>query len=313
MEAFFAGMSIAVVVNIVIFPTSARSTVFAQFQKYNDSLRSVIILQRDYLRSMEEVQGTGSPKEDLKEKEIKTRDAASKLTTGITGLTALHGKLASELTFAKREVAFGKLDAKDVDRMFNLHRQVFLPLLGLGSVVDIFERLIDKQKREEAQDDSDASSTEPPKLVVPTRSTTGMSGWSKLMQSLHDPFSFMCDAINDGLTHASYTLELSKKPKVGRSKPEAKDVEKDAVSPQPGDSNFGEFLENKIKEFSESRQRALHTWCTLKGMEIPSQDIQENASLLSEQFRNVTSVEHNRQQLYLVLYVSVLLCLSGYH
>ena len=304
MEAFFAGMGIALVVNLVIFPSSSRSGVFLQFQAYNEGLRGLVRKQRDYLQSMEPDFDQGSPNIEAQRDvhEAKVKQAATSLTAAVTGITALHGKLHSELVFAKREVAYGKLDAKDIDKMFNCFRQVFLPLLGLGSVVDIFERLIERHnENHEIRTESLGDNTQG--FTRPARTTTGMSGWSDVMETLHDPFSFLCDAIIDGLTHASYALELSKRPRTNSSKMGDEDLEKSTV-PEPGDGEYGAHLESKIAQFSQTRKLALQTWCTQKGLEVPLGDIHGSSPQLFDQFKTITSNERNRQQLYLILYVS---------
>ena len=63
----------------------------------------------------------------------------------MTALGELHGKLQADLVFAKREVAWGHLDAKDMNQLMLSLRQVLRPFIGLTSVVDIFERLVDQK------------------------------------------------------------------------------------------------------------------------------------------------------------------------
>jgi len=45
------------------------------------------------------------------------------------------------MPFGKRENSLGKLDAKDLDEIFTLFRNILIPLIGMSTITDIFERM----------------------------------------------------------------------------------------------------------------------------------------------------------------------------
>ena len=79
-----------------------------------------------------------------------------------------------------------------------------------------------------------------------------------------DQFKTLNAAMQGGLTHISYVLELAKKPRNP-----AEDVEKAGASPSPGSEGFGAFLEEELHKFFKHREEALQTWCERKGIKLP--------------------------------------------
>jgi hypothetical protein len=151
-----------------------------------------------------------------KKKDKKTHPAqtpqAKALKDGIAGLRALHGKLYGDLPFAKRETAWGKLDAKDIDEMYALLRNIFIPFVGLSTITDIFERIAERRgwikttgshhDQSEAWEECDVSAKNEEKRV-----------WNEMMKTLHEPFSVAVAAMDEGLEHIGLVLEFNKPPK----------------------------------------------------------------------------------------------------
>jgi hypothetical protein len=122
--------------------------------------------------------GKGHPAENLQAKTLKETLAA---------LNAMHGKLHGDMSFAKREVAWGKLDAKDMDEIFALFRGVLIPLIGISTITDIFERIAErrgwidspesKHDKAEAWEHCGHEDKEREKKT-----------WNEIMKTLHEPF-----------------------------------------------------------------------------------------------------------------------------
>jgi hypothetical protein len=112
---------------------------------------------------------------------------AKALKASLGALTALHGKLHGDMSFAKREMAWGKLDAKDIDEVSTLFRQILIPLIGMTTITDIFERIAERRgwvripnsKFAEAEA-WEACSQEAKEIEKKT--------WNEIMKTLHEPF-----------------------------------------------------------------------------------------------------------------------------
>ena len=287
MKASLAGFGIATVVNLVIFPTSSRMVVINGVSSYIDNLQKVIGSQRNYLQSMESRDMLTLVESGDGKSQAKSENEAGKLKAALASLNEVHTRVMGDLTFAKREIAFGHLNCKDLDELFRLLRSIFIPCLGLGSVADIIERVIDKRgwKDHESCDNSAQEVEE----------------WNEIMCTLHDPFEQMTEGMSEGLLHVKYALRLSKRPK--RKDSNGSDLEAQSRIAVPGDANFGEELKRRLKEFETNRREALRLWCSQKGLRVPD-TIGGHNDGRGVSMHDVTSNAVNRQQLYLILYVS---------
>ncbi|KAK9358397.1 hypothetical protein V1504DRAFT_435832 [Lipomyces starkeyi] len=322
LEAFLAGFAIATVVNIFIFPVSSRLVVFTEFAGYIGALQGVINAQKEFLQSMESKDMMCVQDDDDKGKSVsKTEQAANALKGALAGLTALHGKLHGDLTFAKREFAYGKLSADDIGEIFDLLRKIFVPLLGLGSVVEIFERVADSRGWCDVNASTDEDSENPEIIDRKEVLEAEQAEWNEIMKTLHAPFEAMSDAMNDGLLHASYALELTRKPKDKNVQQDAEmeetvvDLETRGKIRKPGDTKFGEYLEEKVRYFKEHRKASLKKWCELKRVAFPEEEdgasLERTRSML-QRSKDLTGNDQTRQQLYLILYLEFLLWSTGH-
>ena len=132
--------------------------------------------------------------EPKKSKEDKSSPAqnpqAKSLKASLTALTGLHGKLHGDLPFGKREIAFGNLDAKDIDEIFALFRGILIPLIGMSTITDIFERIAERRgwlrpssansryDKVESWEHRDDAAKEEEKRT-----------WNEVMKTLHEPFA----------------------------------------------------------------------------------------------------------------------------
>lgn len=314
LEAFLAGFGIATVVNVFVFPTTARKVVFKQCGGYIQALQGVIKTQLTYVEKidLEPIKADENSHGDLKKKkkhgksDSQPDNPAKIFKDAIKGLAELHGKLHGDMTFAKRELAYGHLDAKEIDELFQLFRAIFLPLLGMSTIVDIFERLVDQKVWGEDAQPIDGQNpkdrpNESPKMHTATED------WKEIMQALQQPFEAISAAMIDGLNHVSYVLQFTNRPKEKAGSGPDTDVEAHGGEPKPGDREFHEILHTRVKDFSETRKRALRVWCTQQNIPFPGEE-SDNQSIPQDR-RSLTAQfsEGGRQQLYLILYMESLL------
>ena len=321
LEAFLTGFGIAAGVSLLIFPISSRKVIFKQSAGFMGALQGTLKAQAVYLQSLEKSDMFG-PSLNLQDKpEAKSKysdDAKDKiaprsaeavaLTKAVRGLGELYGKIAGDIAFAKREIAFGKLDAPDIDELIKLLRKIILPISGMSAVTDIFDRAAEKRGWNKL---SSSESGEKPEEVI--RKEQAKRQWNEVMRALHRPFEKMTAALSEGLQHASLTLELTETPKKKKGDKAAvavgpdTDVEADGEQIKPGDKGFAAYLEKGIKEFYEERKVGLTTWCEANGIKLNSDVPEEYTADALQGTTSDGSLSQQQvlqRQLYLILYVS---------
>ena len=324
LEAFLTGFAIATGVSLLIFPTTVRMTFFKQSTGLIQLMQGTLKAQVDYLQSLEGVDITALQYKANKEgahasKPLSTGFKASpetqKLKSSISGLRKFHSKIHAELTFAKREMAWGKLDASDISEMMNLMQGILLPLNGMSSAADIFQRIAEEWSLSESGAASSARHAS--KREIAQEITTQ---WNEVMMALHDPFAQMTEAMTAGLQHTLYALELVKPPKGekmnSQGSPEGSpDVEATAGITKPGDAGYSMYMERNINAFYEKRKNALKRrsglaiYCQQRGIRFDansSDSIRDIAPKLQlePEAEGDEAHQRNKRQLYLVLYVS---------
>jgi hypothetical protein len=147
--AMLVALALALAVNIFIFPVSSRQVVFKQFAAGIGLLRQIVSLQKSYLIGLEsedmfavatrtetlleKLGGKGSRQGAEVPKLTKEAKAAGALQEAGAKMRELTGKLHADMPFAKRDIAWGKLDAKDLSELSNLFRNVYIPVLVTSS------------------------------------------------------------------------------------------------------------------------------------------------------------------------------------
>ncbi len=320
MEAFFTGFAIATGVSLFIFPVSVRMTFFKQSAGFIAAVQGTLKAQIAYLQTLEKndvfLVPTDSDEDEKLQKSSKPKKGktvkpngsaeAQKLKAAIGALGDLYGKMHADVTFAKRETAWGKLDASDIDELLKLFQGILLPMTGMSSSADIFQRIAEVRGWTQRET---ASFPENEKRK---------NQWNEIMRTLHDPFQTVTETMHDGLQHALYTLELAKPPKKQKASKKSsddnvasKDVEADPGFMKPGDRDYAAYLSKKIDSFYEQRKTTLAVWCQQRGMKMdagPFENPSQTALNISTDNANRPEdpEEHarNQRQLYLVLYVS---------
>lgn len=244
---------------------------------------------------------TDEPVESKSKSKDKRKDAtahparnekAIALKANLTALTSLHGKLQGDLPFGKREFAWGKLDPKDLDEIFVLFRGILIPLIGMSTITDIFERIAERRGWVNVKGSKfDDAEAEPWEKCGAAEREEEKKTWNEIMKALHEPFEVMTSAMDGGLTHAGLVLELLPKPKQKKGE----DVEaKGDGSPKPGDPEFSADLERKIKEFYGKRGQTLKAWARQKGLSEDQFD-SANVPAVGGEY-TVDEAKHRRDQ-----------------
>ena len=126
-------------------------------------------------------------------KKVKTHPAQNLQSVPLKGtieaLKALHGKLHGDLAFGKRESAWGKLRAKDMDETFTLFRNILVPLIGMSTITDIFERIAERRGWVDVALDSKHDKAESWEPCGKEEKEREKETWNEVMKALHEPFA----------------------------------------------------------------------------------------------------------------------------
>src|SRR5690242_16272855 len=183
--SFLTGFGIATGVSLFIIPVTCRKVVVKEMTGYLGLLKAAIAAHKSYIHTLEgsnmfgqtyipEVESGDDA--DKQKPKVKPEVAAVKKTIG--AIQELHGKLTADLAFAKREIAYGKLTPDDLEAMFKLLRSIMLPILGLGSVIDLFERATEINHW-----DGENLTEHDQELRQ-----KGINEWNELFSFVHEPF-----------------------------------------------------------------------------------------------------------------------------
>ena len=311
---YLTGFGIATGVSLFIIPTSVRKIVFLQMGGFIGSLRKALKAHSAYLESLEDAEkfSTAITRYQTGKDGKKTRSPEAKAVKDtLLALQAQYGKISGDITFAKREFAYGKLGPDDLKEMGKKLRVIMLPMIGLGAVIDIFERLAEYNGWTQAvvEGDSDETDKELRKITI--------DEWTDIMKCVHEPFQSIIQVMDEGLEHAALQLELQKRPKPKKKDtPENGDVEETGDTVRPGDENFAAHLEAKVQGFWNSRDSSFRRWCDSKGIEIAPDFFQHPATAtftLNALAENETYNRHQRKQrqLYTLIFMEFLLFSAG--
>ncbi|SPQ26191.1 fb124d18-d113-4d36-8e44-4087545a0d13 [Thermothielavioides terrestris] len=305
LTAMLTALALAFGVNLLVFPVSSRVVVFKELADAMGLLRRLVALQKEYLSSLETdatpnaashtetFLAKGDEEADVGQKKpslTKEAEAAKALEETGSKLRELAGKLHADLPFAKRDIAWGKLDAKDLSEVYTLFRHVYIPVLGMNTIIDIIKRFSEHSDWENPGGipDETAGEKDIEKRV-----------WNEVMKEVHEPFEILSKAVDHGLEHAAMCLGLVKRPKK-RSNPSDADVEAGA-EPMPGDPGFARVLDNKVQAFYSRKGELLRKWVEERGINFDA------GTAGQPSFRS----ERDQVQLYIIVYLENLMHAAG--
>ncbi|KAF1832626.1 hypothetical protein BDW02DRAFT_554317 [Decorospora gaudefroyi] len=305
LEAFMTGFAIATGVSLFILPVTSRKVVMKEAAGYIGLLRGTLNAQKTYIHSLETsdmFDETYVPEEDedgrKKENKPKTKPEVGAIRKTTGALQGLHGKLTADLRFAKREIAYGKLTPDDLEAMFKKLRAIMMPVLGLASVMDLFERAAEINHWDGEENEHDEQ----------VRRRT-VQEWNDLFQFVREPFDHIIQALDDGFAHVMLRLQLVKPSKKKKSHKQD-DAEAKGDDVKPGDAGFAEYLRKQADYFAGRKEPTLCHWVETKGIKLRD-DYFSSPSALDEEtlelLPSITTRKRDQRQLYMVLYVMFLL------
>ncbi|KAK1470517.1 hypothetical protein CCUS01_06282 [Colletotrichum cuscutae] len=304
--AMLCAMGIATGVSLFVFPVSSRKVVSGEFKGAIGLVRKSIALQLNYLKTLSspdmlerhQTKSSNVFKKNKKQKKpemTKEAKAAGELKATALAISALFGKMHGDILFAKRDIAYGKLNSKDIGEIFNRLRSIMIPLNGISTIVDIFRRASEKHGWgvNDGSGDSDAEKEREKRV------------WNDIMLQLLEPFEILTEAMDQGLDHVGIVLELTPKPK----KTKGADVEMDAgamATSKPGEAGFAEVLAERVQDFNDKKGELLRNW--LKERQLATEQERQDLHLKKLETR---MRERDQTQLYVMLYMEKLMLALG--
>lgn len=174
-----------------------------------------------------------------------TFPAREALFASLNGLVALHTEIYNDTVYAKREIAYGKLNGDDLHQLFKAFRAILTPMVGLRTMIEVFDRL--------APEDSTGQTTRESFDVRANEKSELRLLWSRVISAMHGPFAEIGEIIDQGLEHAAVVLEYLPKPKRGND-------EEAQGGLKPGDPTFTQYMDRKVQEFHSRRSEFLSAW-----------------------------------------------------
>lgn len=310
LESFMTGFAIGGAVSLFVFPITMRGVVFKEFTGYIMTLRKMTKANLAYLQSLEEGD-MFFPRRNSKFPDKPKRSAeAQAIKDTLAGLSALHGKLSIDITFAKREIAIGRLGPDDLQDIFKQLRGLMLPIIGLSSVIDVFERIAEdrnwnhpasEKPLEEIEDPNERSRME------------AVQDWHAIFKTMREPFARIVGDIDEGFEHVLITLQLIKPPK------KTVDAESEGEHPHPGDRDFQGYHHKRVHEYHSQKRNLLRRWCELRGFTLPDdffEDTQKAQFTAPDWYHNIKNNDERqryRARLFIVLYVSLAWDVRAFH
>lgn len=230
LSAFYAGFAIAMGVSLFVFPLNSRQVAFKSMIGYVESLRGAVTANIAYMRSLEETDMFAAQKANTQGHRPTNSPEAEAFKAKVRGLSALHTKLHTDLPFAKREVAIGKIGPDNIQEIYRLLRQIMVPTVGLSCMPEIFEHVAERRGWDRSVSVAGLSIGDDVDADLKVRIEV-VNEWHELTRLLREPFGQMTQTIDYGLQHILITLELQTDSKKGRKPP---DEESSGSDPIPG-------------------------------------------------------------------------------
>ncbi|KAI1871436.1 uncharacterized protein JN550_004430 [Neoarthrinium moseri] len=321
LTAMLAAFAIATACSLLILPVPSRKVSFGQIKGLIMLLRGAVKQEKVYMQSLEredmfaiphDVSSSVDEKTQKKKKKSKesgntdhnTAAEAKALKATVTAIRELGGKVQADLAFAKRDVSWGKMEAADLSQIFLLLRACMVPVIGMSTVIDIFQRVAEKRHW--------ITDNQTPAEVVAEKNEEKRI-WNEVMRQLHEPFETLSEAIDQGLEHVGILLEILPRPKAQKKKDSQRsgsiDVEATGNLIQPGDPGFAEVLEQKVNLIKDVKGKVLKVWAKERGLikDELSQDTIDPNCLSGDDIKH----RRDQSQLFLLLYIERLMQEAG--
>ena len=286
---FLTGHAFACGVSLFVLPVTSRSMVTKQMGGLTKLLLGCLKAHGAYMATIHnsaDFKGEASPEE---------KKAAAQLKGLLAKTNELMGKIKMELTFARQELAFGKLGPEHFTRIFKELRGVQLPINGMTTFLGIITSL-----REHKMAYADDPTSHEDLMAVKKLES---EEWEEVIAISQEAYAQYQQALFGSLQHVALQLEFEKRPK-----PKASiDVETNP-GPQPGDAGYSRHLEQALHKFQQHRIAVIQDWAKAKDLTLPKhfwRNVVDKPVLLKMQ-TSMARERINQHQLYMILYLNFL-------
>lgn len=289
LKGYLTGYGIAFCVHFLVFPITCRSIYSKQMTGLLGLIKKNISNTGLHIGEVAHAHD-----QDWTSPEAQSNAAAMKENTA--AVAKLLGKAKIELSYAKREAAFGKLRPEHYEKLFGLVQQIVLPIIGLSTFMNIMQSVSKRRIKRDQRMNSVG-------LLTCVRQLEG-NEWDEIVTISSPHYMRLKDYLMDGLAHIAICLELQRRPKGTHT---------DSEAMRPGSPNYMKTLEIELYRYQDSRAAAVRDWCAQKEVDLPS-DFAETtfATSLSACFSPLdVRKEQNHHQLYLLLYIQYLVLSTG--
>lgn len=129
-RCYYTGVAISFVTGLLIYPITCRTEIFEVQEQYLGAVRGMLKETAQYLGSLEKMPSfpNSGNDEDNNEGKMRLENNGSVLRERMARVRGLYIKMHEELAMAKREIAWGKLRARDINEINDLCRKILMPL-----------------------------------------------------------------------------------------------------------------------------------------------------------------------------------------
>ncbi|RAH73279.1 uncharacterized protein BO66DRAFT_315857 [Aspergillus aculeatinus CBS 121060] len=276
LQIFFIAFGIATAVSLFIFPMTTRMILFRKQTTYFSALREFLSKQEDYYRALGKSESYANFQTSGEEDPGPTQPFPEReaLLGTLDRLIALHMELYTDTISAKREVAYGKLDADDLQQLFRAFRAILTPMAGIKTIIGVFDAQDSELPAGQASDGNIQGTVSQQRAL--------QHYWSKVMTVLHGPLTEITQVIDEGLQHAAIVLEYLPN----------QVTQTDVESQKPGSPTFADYLGRKIQSFQGQRSEHLRTWAIEYAAQNKATSATQIATAGGEHLSVVLHVEH---------------------
>jgi hypothetical protein len=121
-RCYYTGVAISFVTGMLIYPVTCRTEIFEVQEKYLHAVRGMLTGAGEFLGTL---QAKATSSTDDTNQGVCDGPELRKRMAGVKGI---YIKMHDELAMAKREIAWGKLSAKDIGTISDLCREILMPL-----------------------------------------------------------------------------------------------------------------------------------------------------------------------------------------
>lgn len=130
-KCYYTGVAISFISGIIIYPVTCRSEIFEVQEKYIEAVRCMLRESARYLGKLKTMPTFPTSADGQIQGEVEAQQGTwdgAEIQQKMVEVKALYTKMRHEIAMAKREIAWGKLRARDINIITDLCRQILMPL-----------------------------------------------------------------------------------------------------------------------------------------------------------------------------------------